>query len=65
MKIQPLIEKLEGTKVYKKFKEEYKDSFLVAGFFVLDYETNKNINQIIFTSLIINSIRNTIHDGEH
>ena len=46
MKIQPLIEKLEGTEVYKKFKEEYKDSFLVAGFFVLDYETNKNVNQI-------------------
>ena len=46
MKIQPLIEKLESTEVYKKFKEDYKDSFLVAGFFVLDYETNKNINQI-------------------
>jgi len=46
MKIQPLIEKLEGTEVYKKFKEDYKDSFLVAGFFVLDYETNKNVNQI-------------------
>ena len=46
MKIQPLIEKLETSEAYKKFKEDNKDSFLVAGFFVLDYETGKNINQI-------------------
>jgi len=46
MKIQPFVEKLENAEVYKKFKEEYQDSFLVAGFFVLDYETNQNINQI-------------------
>ena len=46
MKIQPLIEKLETSEAYKKFKIENKDSFLVAGFFVLDYETGQNINQI-------------------
>jgi len=46
MKIQPLIERLETSEAYKKFKTENKDSFLVAGFFVLDYETGQNINQI-------------------
>ena len=46
MKIQPYIQKLENSQKYKKFKEEYTDSFLVAGFFVLDYESGNNVHQI-------------------
>jgi hypothetical protein len=46
MKIQPYVQKLENSSKYKKFKEEYSDSFVVAGFFVLDYETGINIHQI-------------------
>lgn len=46
MKIQPYIEKLENSEIYKKFQEENKDSFLVAGFFVLDFENGMNIHQI-------------------
>ena len=46
MKIQPYIQKLESSVKYKKFKEEHSDSFIVAGFFVLDYETGTNIHQI-------------------
>jgi len=46
MKIQPFIEELEGSKEFKEFEERYKDSFLVAGFFILDYETGQNVHQI-------------------
>lgn len=46
MKIQPYVQKLESSEVYKKFMKEYSESFLVAGFFVLDYETGMNIHQI-------------------
>lgn len=48
MKIQPYIKKLNASPQYKKFKEEYKDAFLVAGFFVLDLEMGQNIHQIDF-----------------
>jgi len=48
MKIQPYIEKLEQSPEYTKFNTQYPDSFVVAGFFVLDFETNKNIHQIDF-----------------
>ncbi len=46
MKIQPYIEKLEVSPEYKEFKQKYHDSFLVAGFFILDYETGQNMHQI-------------------
>lgn len=48
MKIKPYIKKLNASAEYKKFKEEYKDAFLVAGFFVLDLEMGRNIHQIDF-----------------
>lgn len=46
MKIQPYIQKLETSEKYRKFIKENSESFLVAGFFVLDYETGMNIHQI-------------------
>lgn len=46
MKIQPYIQKLESSEVFKKFRKDFEESFLVAGFFVLDYETGTNIHQI-------------------
>jgi hypothetical protein len=48
MKIQPYIEKLEGSPEYKEFKSKYPDAFLAAGFFVLDLEGGTNIHQIDF-----------------
>lgn len=48
MKIKPYVEKLEQSEQYKNFKVKYPDSFLVAGFFILDLETNQNIHQIDF-----------------
>ncbi|MDP4039671.1 MAG: hypothetical protein Q8P57_03775 [Candidatus Pacearchaeota archaeon] len=46
MKIQPYIEKLENSREYKQFQIKHKDAFLVAGFFVMDFETGINIHQI-------------------
>ena len=46
MKIQPYVQKLESSAPYKKFRKSYNDAFLVAGFFVLDYESGANIHQI-------------------
>ena len=46
MKIQPFVEKLQGTKTYEEFQQKYKCAFLIAGFFVLDYESGQNISQI-------------------
>lgn len=46
MKIGPYIQKLESSKEYKEFQGKYKDHFLVAGFFVLDFENGANVHQI-------------------
>lgn len=46
MKIQPYIEKLNASPEFKVFKEKYKDAFLAAGFFVIDFEMGQNIHQI-------------------
>ncbi len=46
MKLQPYIEKLNSSKDFEEFKKEYSDAFLVAGFFVLDFETGQNLHQI-------------------
>lgn len=46
MKLQPYIEKLENAPEYKDFKQKHPDSFLVAGFFIIDFETGKNLHQI-------------------
>lgn len=46
MKIQPYIEKLESSQEFDKFQTDYPNAFLVAGFFVLDFETNHNIHQV-------------------
>ena len=46
MKIKPYIEKLGSSKTYAEFAKKYDDSFMVAGFFILDFETGQNIHQI-------------------
>jgi hypothetical protein len=48
MKIRPYIEKLEESEEYKNFKIKYPNAFLVAGFFILDLESDANIHQIDF-----------------
>ena len=46
MKIQPYVQKLQNSKVYKEFEQSNKDAFLIAGFFVIDFEEGKNLHQI-------------------
>ena len=48
MKIKPYVEKLEHSKEYRNFKIKYPESQIIAGFFVLDFETGVNIHQIDF-----------------
>lgn len=46
MEITPLITQLNSSVEYKEFAKKYKNSFLIAGFFVLDFETGSNLSQI-------------------
>ncbi len=46
MKIKPYIDRLIASKEYKDFQKKNDDSFLIAGFFILDLETQKNLHQI-------------------
>jgi len=48
MKIQPYVEQLEQSEEYKDFKIKYPNAYIIAGFFVLDFEANANIHQIDF-----------------
>lgn len=48
MKIAPYVNRLEGSKEFKEFQNKYRDSFMAAGFFIIDFETGKNIHQIDF-----------------
>ncbi len=46
MKLQPYVSKLGSSKEFKTFQKEYPDSFMVAGFFVLDLEMGQNLHQL-------------------
>ena len=46
MKIKPYVEKLNSSGEYKKFISENKDAFMIAGFFILDFEMGQNMHQI-------------------
>lgn len=46
MKIQPYIAKLNSSKQFRDFMSENSKAYLVAGFFILDFETGQNIHQV-------------------
>jgi hypothetical protein len=46
MKIAPYVEKLHNSPTYREFEQKHKDAFLIAGFFVLDFEAGKHLHQI-------------------
>ena len=46
MKVQPYVHKLEHSPTYKDFQTNNKDAFLTAGFFIIDFESGKNVHQI-------------------
>lgn len=64
MKIQPYVEKLEKSEVYKNFKIKFPDAFMVAGFFVLDLEEGNNVHQIDFYIPSTDKIAAFSLDGE-
>lgn len=45
-KIKPYINRLNNSKEYKNFEKKHKDAFMIAGFFILDLETQNNLHQI-------------------
>ncbi len=48
MKIAPYVEKLNASKQYHEFIKLNTDAFMVAGFFVLDFDAGQHIHQIDF-----------------
>jgi len=46
MKIQPYFNKLSDSAQYHDFAKHNKDAFMVAGFFILDFESGKNMHQL-------------------
>ncbi len=46
MKIAPYVEKLNSSREFRQFQTDNPDSFMVAGFFVLDLEMGQNLHQI-------------------
>ena len=46
MKLAPYVERLNNSSQYHDFAKQYADAFIVAGFFVLDFEAGKNMHQI-------------------
>jgi hypothetical protein len=48
MKIKPFVDRLEQSKEYKDFRARYPKSFMIAGFFILDFESGSNVHQIDF-----------------
>jgi hypothetical protein len=46
MKIKPYVERLSSSKAYRDFSKKHDDAFMIAGFFIIDLETNNNLHQI-------------------
>jgi hypothetical protein len=46
MKIGPYFNRLSESGQYQDFAKHNKDAFMVAGFFILDFESGKNMHQI-------------------
>jgi len=46
MKIAPFVNKLNASKEYKEFIGKHPDSYMVAGFFVMDFESGNSLHQL-------------------
>ena len=46
MKLTPYVERLNNSNQFKDFNKKNEDAFIIAGFFILDYEAGKNVHQI-------------------
>ena len=50
LRFSDILEELENSHEFGKFKKEHSKSYLSAGFFVFDFETNKILRQIDFST---------------
>lgn len=65
MKISHYQKEIEKSKEFHKFKKEHPKSYLCAGFFVLDFENDKNVHQLdyylsngkIVTAILDNGVK--------
>lgn len=64
MKIQPYIDKLNNSKAFQDFKTKNPTSYFSAGFFVMDFETKKNIHQIDYYIPETKKMETFILDGD-
>ncbi|MEM4625186.1 MAG: hypothetical protein QXJ28_00245 [Candidatus Pacearchaeota archaeon] len=46
MKVQPYLKKLNNSKEFKEFIKKNPEAYLIAGFFVFDFENDTRIHQI-------------------
>lgn len=46
MKLSHYIKKVEKSREFKKFRKEHPKAYLCAGFFVLDFENDRNVHQL-------------------
>jgi hypothetical protein len=77
MGFDSVVEQIEKSKAFANFKKKNKDSFLCAGFFIIDYKDKKNQQQLdyclvggdIYTFLLDNEVimkkSETIQGAKH
>ena len=46
MKFEHYLKKMQESPEYKKFRKKYKDEYLCAGFFILDFESGQHMHQV-------------------
>ena len=64
MKIQPYFDKLKSSKAYQDFISKNPEAYLSSGFFVLDFQTKKNMHQIDYYIPETKKMQTFILDGE-
>tara|TARA_Y100000310_G_scaffold59671_1_gene55041 strand:- start:273 stop:767 length:495 start_codon:yes stop_codon:yes gene_type:complete len=63
MKIQPYFDKLKNSKAYQDFITKNPNAYISSGFFVLDFQTKKNMHQIDYYIPETKKMQTFILDG--
>jgi hypothetical protein len=64
MKIQPFFDKLNESKAYKDFISKNPQAYLSSGFFVIDFQSKKNMHQIDYYIPQTKKMQTFVLDGE-
>jgi hypothetical protein len=64
MKIQPYFDKLNESKAYKDFIAKNPEAYLSSGFFVIDFQSKKNMHQIDYYIPEKKKMQTFVLDGE-